>query len=41
MLEQRLEGPPGETAHPKGQTAPGVVYRIVLEKKTGRFERRL
>lgn len=40
-LALRLDGPPGETVHPKGQSEPGVVYRIVLEQKTGRFERRL
>lgn len=40
-LENRLDGPPGETVHPKHGTQPGVVYRIVLEEKAGRFERRL
>lgn len=40
-LSTRLEGPPGETVHPKHGADPGVVYRIVLEEKAGRFERRL
>lgn len=40
-LETRIDGPPGETVHPKNGDARGVVYRIVLEEKTGRFERRL
>jgi hypothetical protein len=40
-LSNRLNGPPGETVHPTDGTAPAVVYRIVLEEKSGRFERRL
>ncbi len=40
-LESRLDGPPGETVHPRNGNDAGVVYRIVLEEKTGRFERRL
>ncbi len=40
-LESRLDGPPGETVHPRNGADAGVVYRIVLEEKTGRFERRL
>lgn len=40
-LSERIDGPPGETVHPKDGLATGVVYRIVLEEKTGRFERRL
>ena len=40
-LRSHIEGPPGETVHPKGSEKTGVVYRIVLEDKTGRFERRL
>lgn len=40
-LESRLEGPPGETVHPVDGAPQGVVYKIVLEKCSGRFERRL
>ena len=40
-LASRLEGPPGETVHPNAGADPGVVYRIVLDEKAGRFERRL
>src|SRR5579864_6430013 len=40
-LQTRLEGPPGETVHPRRGSSTGVVYRIVLEEKAGRFERRL
>lgn len=40
-LESRLGGPPGETVHPVNGAPQGVVYKIVLEKRTGRFERRL
>lgn len=40
-LSDRLAGPPGETVHPRDSKAPAVMYRIVLEEKTGRFERRL
>ncbi len=40
-LEPHLEGPPGASAHPRTETIPAVLYRIVLEEKTGRFERRL
>ncbi len=36
-----LSGPPGETVHPRDDKAPTVMYRIVLEEKSGRFERRL
>lgn len=36
-----LEGPPGETVHPLGTQSPAVMYRIVLDEKSGRFERRL
>ncbi|MDE2482636.1 MAG: pyridoxamine 5'-phosphate oxidase family protein [bacterium] len=41
-LEPRLQdGPPGASAHPRASTVPATLYRIVLEEKTGRFERRL
>ena len=40
-LSARLEGPPGETVHPKDGSPAGIVYRIVLEEKSGRYERRL
>ena len=41
-MESRLpSGPPGESAHPHAGMAAATLYRIALEKKTGRFERRL
>lgn len=40
-VASRLNGPPGETVHPSCGSGPAVVYRIVLEEKSGRFERRL
>ena len=40
-LSDRLCGPPGETAHPRDGKSPTVMYRVVLEEKSGRFERRL
>ena len=38
-LEPRLEGPPGASVHPRADTSPATLYRIVLEEKSGRFER--
>lgn len=40
-LSDRLDGPPGESVHPRDGRSPAVVYRIALEEKSGRFERRL
>jgi len=40
-LEPKLEGPPGMSAHPRGGEEVHLVYRIGLEEKTGRFERRV
>lgn len=40
-LEPKLEGPPGTSAHPRGGEETHLVYRIGLEEKTGRFERRV
>jgi uncharacterized protein len=40
-LEPRLDGPPGASAHPRSGTVPALTYRITLEEKTGRFERRV
>ncbi len=40
-VESRLSGPPGASAHPHGAMTPAVVYRVKLEQKTGRYERRL
>lgn len=37
----RIDGPPGASAHPTSATIPAVLYRIRLEEKTGRYERRL
>jgi len=39
-LEPRLEGPPGGSAHPRTGTEPALTYRILLEEKSGRYERR-
>jgi nitroimidazol reductase NimA-like FMN-containing flavoprotein (pyridoxamine 5'-phosphate oxidase superfamily) len=40
-IESRLSGPPGASVHPNSTTERVVVFRIKLELKTGRFERRL
>jgi uncharacterized protein len=41
-MQSRLpHGPPGESMHPHEGMKTAVIYRITLEKKTGRFERRL
>ena len=40
-VEAKLEGPPGETVHPRNGMDTSIVYRIVLEEKTGRYERRV
>lgn len=40
-IELRLSGPPGASVHPNSWTERVVVFRIKLEQKTGRFERRL
>ena len=41
QIEPRIDGPPGASVHPTHSTQPVVLYRIRLEEKTGRFERRL
>lgn len=40
-IEARLSGPPGASVHPNSATEQVIVFRIKLELKTGRFERRL
>jgi len=40
-LEPKLQGPPGDSAHPRGGGDVRMVYRIALDEKTGRFERRV
>lgn len=41
-IQSRLgDRPPGASVHPHSAMTPVVVYRIKLERKTGRFERRL
>jgi len=40
-LEPHLEGPPGGSAHPRSGQEPALLYRIALEERTGRFERRV
>lgn len=39
-IEPHLQGPPGASVHPTSGMQPAVLYRIKLEEKTGRFERR-
>lgn len=39
-VESKLAGPPGASVHPRSGLEPSIVYRVVLEEKTGRFERR-
>lgn len=41
QISPRIDGPPGASAHPSSAIEPVVLYRILLEEKTGRFERRL
>lgn len=41
QIEARLSGPPGASVHPCSATERIVVFRIKLEQKTGRFERRV
>ncbi len=40
-IEPHLTGPPGASVHPQSGMVPAVLYRIALEHKSGRFERRL
>jgi len=40
-IELRLSGPPGASVHPNSATEPVAVFRVKLELKTGRFERRV
>jgi len=40
-LEPHLDGPPGGTAHPRSGIESALLYRVTLEEKTGRFERRV
>ena len=39
-IEPAVSVPPGASVHPKSGLIPAVAYRIKLEEKTGRFERR-
>jgi nitroimidazol reductase NimA-like FMN-containing flavoprotein (pyridoxamine 5'-phosphate oxidase superfamily) len=39
-LAPRLQGPPGGSAHPREGDATHLAFRVELEEKTGRFERR-
>ncbi len=41
QIESRISGPPGGSVHPRSGMMPVVFYRIKLDQKTGRFERRL
>lgn len=40
-IELRLSGPPGASVHPNSSTEQVIVFRIKLDQKTGRFERRV
>jgi hypothetical protein len=40
-LEPHLEGPPGLSAHPRSGQDAALLYRVTLEEKTGRFDRRV
>lgn len=40
-IEPLVSFPPGASVHPKSGTGAGVVFRVRLEQKTGRFERRI
>lgn len=41
-IESRLgDVPPGESMHPRKGMDAATIYRILLEEKTGRFERRV
>jgi len=40
-IEPQISGPPGLSVHPHHGMTTGVAYRIKLERKTGRFERRV
>lgn len=39
-IEPQVSEPPGTSIHPKSGTERAVIYRIKLQEKTGRFERR-
>jgi nitroimidazol reductase NimA-like FMN-containing flavoprotein (pyridoxamine 5'-phosphate oxidase superfamily) len=39
-IDPLVSQPPGASVHPKSGMVPAVLYRIRLEEKTGRFERR-
>jgi nitroimidazol reductase NimA-like FMN-containing flavoprotein (pyridoxamine 5'-phosphate oxidase superfamily) len=41
QLEPRIGGPPGRSAHPIGDQPGALLFRITLDEKTGRFERRM
>jgi hypothetical protein len=41
QLEPKIGGPPGRSAHPTPDQPAALLYRITLDEKTGRFERRL
>lgn len=40
-IELRLSGPPGASVHPRSSTEQVIVFRVKLDQKTGRFERRV
>ena len=40
-IEPHVANPPGRSVHPKSGMNPAVIFRLRLEAKSGRFERRL
>ena len=40
-LERSVTTPPGASVHPHSAATPAIVYRLHLQNKTGRFERRV
>ncbi len=40
-IGKHVSKPPGETVHPKSGKTPEILYRLRLDDKTGRFERRV
>jgi nitroimidazol reductase NimA-like FMN-containing flavoprotein (pyridoxamine 5'-phosphate oxidase superfamily) len=40
-IERSVATPPGATVHPHSAATPAIVYRLHLQNKTGRFEKRV
>lgn len=39
-IERSVATPPGATVHPTSAAEPAIIYRLHLDEKTGRFEKR-